>query len=112
VAWREGVPPNGRSREGAVSPAAKPELLGHHALPYSLAHAHKCLLLRPQVLIKWCIQRGVPALPKTSQLERVGENFEGMLDWRLSNEHKVGGARGCECMRACVLCVGVGVGVD
>jgi len=43
-----------------------------------------------QVLIKWSIQRGVPALVKTERLERVEENFVGMFDWKLTNEQKVG----------------------
>ena len=42
-----------------------------------------------QVLIKWCIQRGVPALVKSERPERVEENFVGMYTWKLSYEQKV-----------------------
>uniref|UniRef100_A0A7S3VHV1 NADP-dependent oxidoreductase domain-containing protein n=1 Tax=Dunaliella tertiolecta TaxID=3047 RepID=A0A7S3VHV1_DUNTE len=55
-----------------------------------------------QVLLKWCIQRGVPTFPKTGRPERVAENFVGMLDWKLTNSQKAAldslecGKRFCE----------------
>lgn len=44
-----------------------------------------------QVLLKWSIQRGVPALVKSEKPERVVENFVGMFGWKLSYADKVGG---------------------
>eukprot|EP00983_Pelagomonas_calceolata_P041855 1138230-Pelagomonas_calceolata.AAC.6 len=38
------------------------------------------------VLTKWSIQRGVPALPKSSNSDRIKTTYEGIYDWRLTDE--------------------------
>ncbi|KAF5840439.1 dihydroxyacetone reductase [Dunaliella salina] len=39
-----------------------------------------------QVLTKWSIQRGVPALPKSSNFDRIKTTYEGIYDWKLTDE--------------------------
>jgi 2,5-diketo-D-gluconate reductase A len=38
-----------------------------------------------QVLLRWCIERGIPAIPKSSHRERIAENGE-VFDFRLSSD--------------------------
>jgi 2,5-diketo-D-gluconate reductase A len=38
-----------------------------------------------QVLLRWCVQRGVPALAKSTRRERIAENI-GIFDFALSDE--------------------------
>lgn len=61
-----------------------------HAHVLSMCHTPTSMHIGPQVLLKWCMMRGIPALVKTERPERVEENFVG-FDWRLTYEQKVGG---------------------
>ena len=38
-----------------------------------------------QVLVRWCLQRGVPTIPKSRSRERIVENAQ-VLDWALGEE--------------------------
>ena len=38
-----------------------------------------------QVLLRWCIERGVPVIPKSTHRERIAENAE-LFDFRLSDQ--------------------------
>ncbi len=38
-----------------------------------------------QVLLRWCIERGIPAIPKSTHRERLAENAE-LFDFALSVE--------------------------
>ena len=40
-----------------------------------------------QVLLRWCIQRGIPTIPKSTRRERIEENAQ-IFDFELS-EHDV-----------------------
>ena len=37
-----------------------------------------------QVLLRWCIERGIPVIPKASHRERIAENSR-LFDFRLSD---------------------------
>ena len=38
-----------------------------------------------QVLLRWCVQHGVPAIPKSTHRERIAENA-GIFDFSLGAE--------------------------
>jgi 2,5-diketo-D-gluconate reductase A len=38
-----------------------------------------------QVLIRWCLERGIPVLPKSTHRERIEENAQ-VFDFSLSGE--------------------------
>ena len=38
-----------------------------------------------QVLLRWCIERGIPIIPKSTHRERIAENAQ-LFDFRLSNQ--------------------------
>ena len=38
-----------------------------------------------QVLLRWCLQHGVPTIPKSRTHERIAENAD-VLDWELGEE--------------------------
>jgi 2,5-diketo-D-gluconate reductase A len=37
------------------------------------------------VLLRWCIERGIPVIPKSTHRERIAENAQ-LFDFRLSDE--------------------------
>jgi diketogulonate reductase-like aldo/keto reductase len=39
-----------------------------------------------QVLLRWCVQRGIPVLPKSTHRERIEENGQ-IFDFSLSDEN-------------------------
>jgi diketogulonate reductase-like aldo/keto reductase len=41
-----------------------------------------------QVLLRWCVQHGVPVIPKSTHRERIEENAQ-IFDFALSDEHMV-----------------------
>jgi 2,5-diketo-D-gluconate reductase A len=38
-----------------------------------------------QVLLRWCVERGIPVIPKSTHRERIDENAQ-LFDFRLSND--------------------------
>jgi diketogulonate reductase-like aldo/keto reductase len=38
-----------------------------------------------QVLLRWCIEQGIPVIPKSTHRERIAENAQ-LFDFRLSEE--------------------------
>jgi diketogulonate reductase-like aldo/keto reductase len=47
--------------------------------------AHRHARTPAQVLLRWCIQRGIPVIPKSTHRERIAENAE-VFDFTLSAE--------------------------
>ena len=39
-----------------------------------------------QVLLRWCVERGIPVIPKSTHRERIAENAR-LFDFRLSDDH-------------------------
>lgn len=75
----------------AYSPLGGPGLFKQNTLlsdPRVLKIAKDINKTPAQVLLKWNMQRGVAVIPKASSEEHLRSNIEGMLDWKLSNEHK------------------------
>jgi pimeloyl-ACP methyl ester carboxylesterase len=44
-----------------------------------------CTSSTGQVLLRWCIERGIPVIPKSTHRERIAENAQ-LFDFRLSDE--------------------------
>lgn len=65
----------------AYSPLTKGERLDDPAL---IAVAEANGRSRAQVLIRWCLQKGVAVIPKSASPERVRENAD-VFDWSLSD---------------------------
>lgn len=66
----------------AYSPIAKGRAKDDQALA-SIGRAHR--KTAAQVCLRWLIQQGVAAIPRTSKLERLGENL-GVFDFELSDD--------------------------
>jgi diketogulonate reductase-like aldo/keto reductase len=47
--------------------------------------AHRLGRTAAQVLLRWCVQRGVPSIPKSRHRELIAENAQ-IFDFALSNE--------------------------
>ncbi|GLI59279.1 hypothetical protein VaNZ11_001128 [Volvox africanus] len=85
VMFRMGVQCVAYSPLGGQSMIKLNQLLTHELVARVAKDAGKT---PAQVLLKWNIQRGVPVIAKTSNLERLAENMVGMSDWKLSYEQK------------------------
>jgi 2,5-diketo-D-gluconate reductase A len=66
----------------SYSPLGHGRLLGDPALA---AIAERAGRTTAQVLVRWCLQHGVPTIPKSRTRERIVENAD-VLDWALSDE--------------------------
>ena len=53
-----------------------------------LALAHKYQKTPAQIILRWILQRGVSAIPKSSNLARLKENFE-IFDFQISQEDMI-----------------------
>jgi diketogulonate reductase-like aldo/keto reductase len=66
----------------AYSPIAKGRIKGDRALQRIGDRYRKTAA---QVCLRWLVQQGVVAIPRTSKLERLSENIE-IFDFELSDE--------------------------
>jgi 2,5-diketo-D-gluconate reductase A len=66
----------------AYSPLGRGRALGH---PVVADVARRAGRTPAQVLVRWSVQRGIPAIPKSSRRERIAEN-RAVLDFALSSE--------------------------
>jgi methylglyoxal/glyoxal reductase len=63
----------------AYSPLGTGRLLSDRAIAARVGRAPA------QVLLRWCVQRGVPALPKSTHRDRIAENGR-IFDFELADE--------------------------
>ena len=66
----------------AYSPVAKGQIKNDRAL---LRIGDRYRKTAAQVCLRWLVQQNVPAIPRTSKLERLSENIE-IFDFELSEE--------------------------
>jgi 2,5-diketo-D-gluconate reductase B len=66
----------------AYSPVAKGRIKSDHALQRIGERYGKTAA---QICLRWLVQQGVAAIPRTSKLERLSENIE-IFDFELSEE--------------------------
>jgi diketogulonate reductase-like aldo/keto reductase len=66
----------------AYSPVAKGRVKNDQALA-RIGHAHG--KSAAQVCLRWLVQQNVPAIPRTSKIERLSENID-IFDFELSDE--------------------------
>lgn len=66
----------------AYSPVAKGRVKNDQALA-RIGHAHG--KTAAQVCLRWLVQQNVPAIPRTSRIERLSENID-IFDFELSDE--------------------------
>jgi diketogulonate reductase-like aldo/keto reductase len=59
---------------------------GRHLASDTVARIARCHDRTPaQVLLRWCIERSIPVIPKSTHRERIIENAQ-LFDFRLSDE--------------------------
>jgi 2,5-diketo-D-gluconate reductase A len=74
-------------RHGIALEAYSPLGTGRHLQDARVAAiAQRTGRTAAQVLIRWCLQRGVPVIPKSAHRERIAENAE-VFDFTLSDEY-------------------------
>jgi diketogulonate reductase-like aldo/keto reductase len=72
-------------RLGVVLEAYSPLGTGRHLRDHRVAAiAERTGRTPAQVLIRWCVQHGLPVIPKSTRRERIGENA-GIFDFALSD---------------------------
>ena len=73
-------------QSGVVLEAYSPLGTGRHLASKAAARIAGRLGRTPaQVLLRWCIERGLPLIPKSTHRERIGENAR-IFDFRLSDQ--------------------------
>jgi diketogulonate reductase-like aldo/keto reductase len=73
-------------QDGITLEAYSPLGTGRHLTSDTVARIARRLGRTPaQVLLRWCIERGIPTIPKSTHRERIVENAQ-LFDFRLSNE--------------------------
>ena len=75
------------SRENGIAlEAYSPLGTGRHLTSNTVARiAGRHVRTPPQVLLRWCIERGIPVIPKSTHRERIAENAQ-IFDFALSDE--------------------------
>jgi diketogulonate reductase-like aldo/keto reductase len=74
--WKQGVAAE------AYSPLGTGRHLSNKTVQRIAAHAERT---PAQVLLRWCVQRGLPVIPKSTHRERIAENGQ-IFDFALSSE--------------------------
>lgn len=73
-------------RHGVVLEAYSPLGTGRHIDDETVGRIAERLGRTPaQVLLRWCVERGIPVIPKSTHRERIEENAQ-IFDFRLSEE--------------------------
>jgi 2,5-diketo-D-gluconate reductase A len=73
-------------QNGIVLEAYSPLGTGRHLASDSIARiAQRHGRAPAQVLLRWCIERGIPVIPKSAHRERIAENAQ-LFDFRLSDQ--------------------------
>jgi diketogulonate reductase-like aldo/keto reductase len=73
-------------RSGIVLEAYSSLGTGHHLADATVAEISQRHGRTPaQVLLRWCVQQGVPVIPKSTRRERIAENAQ-IFDFSLSDE--------------------------
>jgi 2,5-diketo-D-gluconate reductase A len=73
-------------QNGIALEAYSPLGTGRHLAGDTVAQvAHRHGRTPAQVLLRWCIERGVPVIPKSTHRERIAENAQ-LFDFRLSDQ--------------------------
>ncbi len=75
-----------RDEHGIVLEAYSPLGTGRHLSSKAVAHIAARLGRTPaQVLLRWCVQREIPIIPKSTHRERIAENAQ-IFDFALTDE--------------------------
>jgi diketogulonate reductase-like aldo/keto reductase len=73
-------------QNGITLEAYSPLGTGRHLASDTVARiAQRHARTPAQVLLRWCIERGIPVIPKSTHRERIAENAQ-LFDFRLSDE--------------------------
>ena len=73
-------------RHGITAEAYSPLGTGRHLRNKQVSEIAKRLGRTPaQVLLRWCLQHGLPVIPKSTHRERIAENAQ-LFDFTLSDE--------------------------